>query len=93
MWGVAAPSSRHSIANAGPVASWRAVGIWPSSDQPHPSGSLPTRSPVSCDFAAPSNAACRRNVVYRAGCSGGPRAPLAGVHPNACGADRGTQRQ
>ena len=44
-------------------------------DQPHPSGSLPTRSPVSCDFAAPSNAACHRTVVHGAGCRGGSRAP------------------
>jgi hypothetical protein len=36
-------------------------------DQPHPSGSLPMRWPVSCDFGAPSNAACHRTVVHGAG--------------------------
>jgi hypothetical protein len=82
MCGVATRPSRHSIASAGPVASWvGSRGIWPSSDEPHPSGSLPTRSPVSCDFAAPSNAACRRTVVRGAGCRARSRAPWWGsVH-------------
>jgi hypothetical protein len=86
MWGVAPRSSRHSIANARPVASWWAVEeIWPFVDQPHPSGSLPMRSPVSCDSRRAVERCLPPHRCARVWLQGWIASPLAGVRLSSVG--------
>ncbi len=89
MWGFAPRSSRHSIARCGAVASWGLVvsrGNLALVEQPHPSGSLPMRWPVSCcDFARAVERCLPPHRCARRWLKGWIASPLAGVRPSLVG--------